>query len=75
MAKSESLDNCEICLESKMRKGSNKGELIVTNEPGQIIHVDSYTPKIKTMNNLNTAFVFGDEGSRLLHVKIFIKNR
>lgn len=61
---------CEICLQSKQRACSCNHKLIKTNQTGQIIHVDTYSPGIKTWDNKETAFVFVDEGSRLVNVQI-----
>lgn len=65
---------CSDCLEFKMRKSSNKRQLIKTKVPGEIIHVDTYSSKIKTYKNLNCAFVFADEATRLINIQ-FVKNK
>ena len=61
---------CEFCIQSKMRKRSNKGSLIKTNIPGHTVHVDSYTPNLKSYKQLKTAFVFADEATGLINVQL-----
>lgn len=68
------IDKCEVCSESKTERKSNTPHLIKTNVPGHTIHCDSYTSGINTITGLNTAYIFIDEGSRLLNVQL-VKNK
>lgn len=63
-------DTCEDCLEFKMVRKPNNHQLIKTNEVGSVIHCDSYSPRIKTINGLNTAIVFVDEATRYINVQL-----
>lgn len=66
----EGCGKCEACLAGKIRRRSNTGDLITTGQPGLVVHVDSYTPKIQALDGRNTAIVFVDEGARLIRIEL-----
>lgn len=67
-------NECEDCLEFKMKKKPNSSNLIKTKDVGSVIHCDSFSPKINTLNGLNTAMVFVDEASRYINVQL-VRNK